>query len=150
MTKEIDCRNCKDYRECISPPTWFHYGQIRWCPYQCIFIIANSATFMLGKWPTDPDNPHDNNSGRTNIQTEASYCKPITILAELEQRLERTGMSGKLLVAEVEAGRDFTNISREARDALLYIKGFRRKRMSFSDWKKQRRHRTKRVIMEVK
>jgi len=135
------CQDCKDYRECDGLKPFYNYAEIRWCPYQCLWIILYSGTFMLGKWPVDPDNPHDNNSGRTNIQTEASYCKPITILAELEQRLERTGMSGKLLVAEVEAGRDFSNLSREARDALMYIKGFRRKRDSFAKWKKERNYR---------
>ena len=149
-----DCRDCKDYRECEAlrkdnegqytikgnGKEWYHYGEIRWCPFQCIWIINNTATLRDGRWPQDPDRI-DNNAGQRSIKTEASFTRPILILAELESRLERTGIQGKLLVAQVEAGREFDYLDREAYDALLYIKGFRRKRMSFMTWKKQRKHR---------
>ena len=136
-----DCRDCKDWHDCTAPPDWFHYGQIRWCPYQCIWIIAHSETLREGRWPPDPYRA-DNNNGQRNIKTEASFTKPILILAELETRLERAGIRGKLLVAQVEAGREINTLDREARDALMYVKGFRRKKMSFSTWKRQRNYRS--------
>ena len=138
-----DCRDCKDYRECISPPGWFHYGQIRWCPYQVIWIITYSDTLRAGRWPKDPDN-QDDNAGQRKINTEGTFVKPIIILSEVESRLARTGIQGKLLLAQVEAGRTFEILDRDAKDALLYVKGFKRKRMSFSAWKKKRRYYWKR------
>ena len=135
-----DCRDCKDYRECSGLYEWFHYGQIRFCPFQVIWIIANSEIFRDGNWPKDPDRADDNNTGSRAIKTEATFTKPILILAEVESRLRRTGLNGKLLVAQVEAGRSFNNLDRDAEDALMYAKGFKRKRMSFSHWKKARKY----------
>jgi len=134
-----DCRHCKDYRECDGFIEWFHFGQIRFCPYQCIFIIRNADTLRAGHWPQNPDRA-DDNAGQRRIKTEATFTKPILILAEVESRLNRTGIHGKLLVAQIEAGRDFDTLDRDARTALLYIKGYRRKRMSFNHWKKARKY----------
>jgi len=133
-----DCRDCKDYRECIGKE-WFHFGEIRWCPYQCIWIISNAATLRAGRWPQDPDRT-DTNPGQRSIKAEASFTRPILILAELESRLKRAGIQGKLLVAQVEAGREFDDLDRDARDALMYVKGFRRKKITFNEWKKARRY----------
>ena len=142
-----DCRHCKDYRECIGKD-WYHYGEIRWCVYQVIWIIRNAATLRDGRWPQDPDRV-DDNSGQRSIKTEASYVKAILILAEVEERLRRTGICGKLLVAQVEAGREFDTLDYEAKSALLYIKGWRRKRMSFQAWKKARKYYQKVMIKEA-
>jgi hypothetical protein len=130
------CRDCKDYRGCI-PPEWFNYAEIRFCPYQVLWVIANSDIFRAGHWPKNPNG--DDSSGQKGIKAEAAFVKPILILAELESRLERTGIQGKLLVAQIEAGYEFNMLDREARDALFYVKGWRRKRISFIDWKRKRR-----------
>jgi len=134
----MTCRDCKDYRECIGKE-WFHFGEIRWCPYQVIFILANADTLRAGHWPQDPDRV-DDNAGQKRIKTEGAFTKSILILAEVETRLKRTGIHGKLLVAQVEAGREFSNLDPDARAALMYVKGFKRKRMSFGAWKKARKH----------
>jgi hypothetical protein len=133
-----DCRDCKDYRLCI-PPDWFNYAEIRFCPFQVIWIIEHAETLRDGEWPRDP-NIADNNQGGRNIKTEAAFTKPILILAEVESRLRKTGINGRLLVAQIEAGHEFSNLDRDARDALLYIKGWRQKRMGFSQWKKDRKY----------
>jgi len=145
-----DCRDCKDYRECVSPPEWFHYGQIRFCIYQVIWILRNADTLRAGRWPKNPDSV-DDNAGQRRIKTEASFVPSIVILAEVEARLIgedeehwNTGLSGKLLVAQIEAGREFDTLDRDARTALLYIKGYRRKKESFNAWKKRRNYRQKR------
>ena len=119
-----DCRNCKDYRDCSGIIEWFHYGLIKFCPYQIVWVLANSETLRAGKWPKEPYN--SDSAGQRTIKTEASFTKPILILAEVETRLKKTGIQGKLLVAQIEAGRDFNNLDRDARTALMYIKGFRR------------------------
>ena len=69
--------------------------------------------------------------------------KPIIILSEVETRLERTGIHGKLLVAQIELGREFSNLDYDAKLALLYVKGGWRKRMSFNAWKRKRKYRQK-------
>jgi len=130
-----DCRECKDYRDCDGKP-WFHYGEIRFCPFQILWIIENSET-LRADWPPNPDgSSYIDPNIRTGYKSEAYFTKPAGILGEVNARLARTGMYGKLLRAEVLAGLD---LSQEARDALMYVKGGRRKRMSFSAWKKWRK-----------
>jgi len=133
-----DCRHCKDYRECV-PPDWFNYAEIRFCPYQCIWVIQHSETLQDGEWPHDLSMADDNQGGK-NIKTEASFTKPILILAEVQSRLMRTGIHGKLLRSQIEAGRDITTLDKDAWDALLYCKGWRQKRITFNEWKKARRY----------
>jgi len=141
MTEPGDCRHCKDYRECFGLKDWWHYGEIRFCVYQVIFILRHAETLRAGHWPQDPDSSSDNNPGGRNIKTEATFARPVLILAEVESRLERTGIHGELLLAQIEAGREYSTISGNARAALMYVKGLGRKRMSFNAWKKQRKHR---------
>ena len=137
-----DCRKCKDYRECIGKD-WYHYGEIRWCPYQVIWILNHKDTLRAGHWPQEPHSSSDNNSGQRNIKTEATFTKPILILAEVESRLRRTGLNGKLLVAQIESGRGFNTLAPEARAALMYVKGWRYKRMGFNAWRKKRKYQQK-------
>lgn len=143
-----DCRSCKDYRECIGKE-WFHFGEIRWCPYQCIFILANADTFRAGHWPQDPDRA-DNNLGQRSIKTEASFVKPELILAEVESRLESAPNKGELLITQVEDGRTFETLSDGARAILMYIKGWRRKAISFRKWQWQREQRKNEDILSSK
>ena len=134
MSNSGDCRHCKDYRECKAPPDWFDYSQIRWCPYQCIWILAHSDILRVGEWPKAEDGSGDSNSGSRAVKTEASFVKPELIIAELEARLERCGTQAELLVTQVEDGRTLSNLSPGAREVLMYIKGFRRKRVGFKKW----------------
>jgi hypothetical protein len=99
----------------------------------------NAEVLRMGHWPKNPDTTDDNN-GQRRVKAEAAFEKPIIILAELEERLAKTKIRGKLLIAQVEAGRDFKSLDRDAKDALLYIKGFKRKRITFNEWKKARRY----------
>jgi hypothetical protein len=144
-----DCRRCRDYRHCIVPPEWFNYAEVRFCVFQIIWILQHAETLRAGHWPKNPNQIGDDNLGQKGIKTEASFTKPIIILAEVECRLRRTGINGKLLVAQIEAGRQFSDLDRDARDALLYVKGWRQKRMSFRAWKKARKYYQK-VMKEQK
>lgn len=133
-----DCRKCKDYRGCPGKP-WFHYGEIRFCPYQVTFIIENEAVLRAGSWPANPDGYSSvEPKVRTGYKSEAYFTKPVGILAEVNYRLKRCGTDGKLLRAEVLAGLE---LSQESKDALMYCKGNRRKRMSYQRWLRARRYR---------
>ncbi len=133
MTEPGNCRSCKDYRECIGKD-WFHFGELRWCVFQVIWVLQNAETLRDGRWPKNPETLSDDNSGGRNIKTEATFAKPVLILAEVESRLERTRLHGELLIAQIEAGRDYSTISGNARAALMYIKGLNRKKSGFKKW----------------
>lgn len=132
-----DCRKCKDYRDCPGKP-WFHYGEIRFCPFQILWIIEYSETLRTS-WPLAPDGSShvDLPQVKTGYKSEAYYTKPAGILGEVNRRLARAGTHGKLLRAEVLAGLD---LSQESKDALMYCKGWRRKRMSYQRWLRNRRY----------
>lgn len=128
---EQDCRHCKDYRDCIGKD-WYNYAEIRWCIYQIIWILKNYTSFMAGRWPKDPYGSGSN--GQRIVQTEATFVKPILILAEVRSRLKRTGSQGELLITQIEDGRTLSTLSDGAREVLMYIKGNRRKRIGFRRW----------------
>lgn len=139
-----DCRHCKD-RDCIGKD-FYNFAEIRFCIHQIMWVIRNAGVIGIGKWPDDSNG--DNNAGSKVIKTEASFVKPIIILAEVESRLKKTGIHGKLLVAQIEAGREFNELDKEARDALFYVGGWRQKREGFNAWKKARKYHQKVVKLQ--
>ena len=137
-----DCLRCKNYKNCTKNCAWFSYQEIRWCPYQILWIISNTETLRLGSWPPNPDGSgYIDPQIKTGYRSEAYYTKPVEILAEVLRRLKRTGTDGKLLKAQVENGRDIEGLEPEARSALMYVKGNRAKRMSYQRWLRHRRYR---------
>ena len=135
-----DCRDCRDYKSCPGKP-WYHFGEIKWCTHQVIWIIKNSAILLAGNWPPNPDSSSYIDPGiKTGYANEAYYTKPTAILGEVNRRLARTGLSGKLLRAEVLAGLE---LSPESKDALGYASRWWAKKMSFSAWRKQRKYHQK-------
>jgi len=129
-----DCRECKDYRECLGLKEWFNYAEIRWCVFQVVWILQYKDTLKDGSWPQDPYGSNDNTSNQRMVKTEASFVKPELIIGELEKRLERCGTQAELLITQVEDGRTLNNLSAGAREVLMYVKGFRRKKISFRRW----------------
>ena len=136
-----DCRSCKTYKDCIGK-RWYNFSEIRFCPYQVIWIIENAGALRTVTWPANPDgSSYIDPKIKIGFGSEAYYVKPVGILAEVEYRLKRTGTDGKLLRAEVENGKDISMMEPESRSALMYIKGWRRKSLSYQRWKKQRKYR---------
>lgn len=132
-----DCLKCKDYRGCAGKP-WYHYGEIRFCVHQVVWIIKKADVLLAGDWPPDPDSSSAvDPSIRTGYKSEAYYTKPVGILAEVNRRLAQTGTHGKLLRAEVLAGLE---LSPESEDALMYAKGRRRKDTSYNHWRASRNY----------
>lgn len=138
----VECRSCKSYKKCNGKP-WYSYLDLRFCPHQVIWVIENSATLLAGKWPPNPEGSGYIDPGiKTGYKSEAYYVKPVGILAEVEYRLKRCGVYGKLLRAEVLAGLE---LSPEAKSALHYCKGWRRKRMTYQRWLWDRRYQGKKL-----
>jgi hypothetical protein len=148
---EVDCHTCRNWRDCPGLREWFNYSEIRFCPYQVIWVIRWADILRTGDWPQDPDGGGDDNHGQRSIKTEAGFVKPSLILAEVESRLQRTGKDGKILRYQIEAMDSrynplvlcmvYDRLDRDARTALLYVKGWRQKKMCFADWKRQRKYR---------
>ena len=142
-----DCRDCRTYKDCEGHiyivdteagkqyVSWFHYGEIRWCVFQVLFIIEHSVTLWAGNWPTNPEGSGYIDPGiKTGYSSEGYYIKPVGILGEVEYRRKRTGTDGKLLKEQVENGKDITMLEPESRSALMYIKGWRRKKINYKRW----------------
>lgn len=132
---ETDCKKCKDYRNCGKFAEFYNYAEIRFCPYQILWVIAHKETFAT-EWPKDEENPADNNSGQRRVKSEASYVKATLILAEIKKRLQKTDTKGELLISQVEDGRTFNTLSPRAMEELMYVKGVKRKgkSMGFKRW----------------
>lgn len=102
----------------------------------------------MGEWPISPITTSNGDLPGIGgpVRTEAYYVKPEEIAGDIEWRLKRTGIAGTQLVEEIEAMEDldYQKLHSLARDALNYISGWSRKRLSYSAWLKQRRYRLKR------
>lgn len=123
-----DCRRCKTYTDC-NGKGGYCYADIRWCPYQCLWIIENADKLRDNDW-----GDYDDNIGARNISHEAAFEKGVNVVAEVEVRLQATGEHGKKLQEQVREGREFNQLSKQARAALMYVKGWRRKRISYLRW----------------
>ena len=100
-----NCLECKFYQKCTRLHDWFSYSEVRWCPFQVIFIIEHSGELLEGNWPDNPDG-----SGYTDpmiklgYRSEAYFTKPEEIIGEVEYRLKTTGDAGDALVDEILNG----------------------------------------------
>ena len=110
-----------------------------------MWAICYLESLKVGVWP-----PEMNNTGyvdtvrvQSSRNKEARFIKPAIIAAEVEWRLKRTGIEGKLLVSEIRQGLMLEELQPESRNALNYISGWDRRRQSYQVWKKQRTYRGK-------
>lgn len=144
----IDCHACKpkDRWNCIGKPH-YTYGEIIFCPRQIYFIIENfllleKDNFVIkdSGWPADPTSPRPDESVyiTKRVSKEAKFCKPMEIVAEVRNRLSKCERNGKLLVVSIMGGLAMENLPGDAWLTLLYISGWRRKRISFSQWRYKR------------
>jgi len=139
------CQTCKDWNDCPGKE-YFQMSDIRYCPHQILFIIENFIDYRSGnlvitsdKWP--PENKVTGYVDTANIQksvpSHAPFERPMQIAAEVRARLCKTGADGKFLVVEVHAG-EYT-FSKEAKNALYYCSGWRRKG-SYYRWKSNQQY----------
>ena len=142
----LNCRRCRGWKQCIlsSPVLFdvddhFNFAEIRWCPFQIIFLLSNRETLKSGEWP--PEFKESAPTGRT--RAEAKFVMPVLVIAEVEARLQQTGVRGEMLLAQIHDGRTFHTITNGAREALFYIKGWRRKKISFARWLREVFHKEK-------
>ena len=91
----------------------YTYTDIRFCPRQVYFIIENFLALKKDtlivrnlEWPPDPSilRPDEGTYITKRASSDARFCKPMEIVAEVRNRLSRCERNGKLLVASVMGG----------------------------------------------
>ncbi len=122
---------------------WYAPKDINFSRENMMWLIRSLGELLDGDWPASPWG-----SSYTDIPSigggskEARFVKPCQFAAEVEVRLRRTGLEGKLLMAELNGGDvPYEQLSKESRDALNYISGWRRRKQSYREFKKQREYR---------
>ncbi len=142
------CSTCRPFRTCPGFP-WYKPSEIQYCRVQNIYLIKefliNRGGFVMmtrDTWPSDEyvsgytDAPPTQHS----ISFHAPYELVVQVVGELERRLENTGKDGQILVLEVLQG---GYLSFNGNNALHFVTGRKRKRMSYQDWLTQRGRRIK-------
>lgn len=132
---------------------WYKPSEIFFSAEQVCWLIEHRALLHEGKWPPEcVETGYSGMDGKTPGHS-APFEVPISHIAEvnarmdtvteLDARLFAARIDGKLLVAEIDAGKTVNELSYEARTVLKYISGWKRKRMSLSAWRATRRWRDK-------
>ncbi len=137
--KASQCLSCRSYRRC-NGKEWYSYTDIRWCPWQSLWIIQHGPLLEQGKWPPHPDGEPEVERGiKTGYKSEAYFTKPVEIVAEVRRRLHGVPLSCReALLRECDSHiLSLKDLSYPAYMALMYIKGRNRKIMAYHDWRKQ-------------
>ena len=141
------CRDCRDWNDC-NGHDYYSMSEIRYCRWQCIWLLYNLIDHQDGKyttienWPPEgKETGYDNTLIQHSRGAQAPFESFRRITADVLSRLERTSMDGRLLLLEIK--NDRLDFSQEARNALNYVNGWRRKRLDYNSWVKQRRYRSK-------
>jgi len=106
-----------------------------------MWLLRNIKTLQSGRWPVQDNMPE--NIGDKQFKNEGPFVKAIVICSELCQRLDKCGVAGKLLAAQARASESLDLLELEAWEALMYVKGWRRKETDFLAWRRKRRYREK-------
>lgn len=134
---EGNCRVCKDWWECKGKE-WFGYQEIRWCPFQQLWILRHSSILNAGQWPPEPLSAMDQH----RINPEAYFVKAKITITETKERLAALPeVFADVLLSQVEAGKMLEDLRPSAYDALIYISGSSRRQMDFYSWRRQRKYR---------
>lgn len=133
------CRECRDWSKCLlteTEKTWFGYQDIRFCIHHIFWVLKYEDVIRGRRWPM----PDDSTPGTTRVLPEAAFVKVSVILAEVGERLDRTGWKGRLLKEEAKNREKMMYLSDDARDALYYVSGANRKDTPFRVWRSKKRY----------
>jgi len=130
---------------------WYEPREIIFSREQMLWLISWLLVLIEGNWPPNPQG-----SGYTeapNVQHSRSrhayFETPCQIAAEVEWRLKRTGIEGKLLVAEIRLGLMLEELQPESRRALNYISGWRRRKTPYRVWLAKKRYRKYTILVRT-
>ena len=135
---------------------WYAPSDIKMCRLQVIWLCPWLSELSVGNWPSDHIET-GYTGGKGKMSRSAYFETPVQIEAELKVRLKRAGKDGVVLeeIYSVDPGERFNEMAYWARKrgvdinvmsvmvetAMKYVSGRWRKRMSYNNWKKQRRYR---------
>jgi hypothetical protein len=133
-------RRCRLWKDCTGKD-YFELSEISYCFNQVEYLILNflhcEGNEILLERDTWPDNKMSENYS-TSPSSHAPFEAVMMCVGELRTRLALTGLSGRVLVLEICQG---IQLSDDAKWARGYVAGNKRKTLSFSDWKKQKKQR---------
>jgi len=105
-----------------------------------VFFLLKYEEILRGhRWPMPGENVLDGLDHK--VASQGDFVQASERLAEVEQRLDKTGIKGELLASECKYKEKIIYLKPAAKDALFYIVGSNPKRMGFSEWLRQRKHR---------
>lgn len=138
-----DCTDCRTYKkslECDNPlkcynAEWFSPGMIRYCRPQVLWYLLNCDVIRDGEWVPEPlGSSYTDPAIRSKaVRIPAHHAEYLS--AEIDSRLKRCGIEGKLLEYEVKLEYALSESSGEALD---YCSGFRRREESYRKFKNRR------------
>ena len=119
--------------------TWWKPSEIVFSRLQVLWLVENRG--VAGEWPVNEAETGYTDMTKVMISPSrhAYFERPCQVYAELDYRIKKTGVDGKLLVRQIQ--HEELYLEPEAKSALNYICGYERKRMKYRDWKRQRRYR---------
>ena len=128
----------------MTQKDWHSPGEIRYTREEMIWGIQWLSFLEVGEWP--PDYKETGYTGsKGGRSTKTKFLPAALFFAEITARLKSTKEAGEALVDEIQSGiTDYEGLSRPAKRALNYISGWRRRRQTYSQWKKYNKNSTKR------
>ncbi len=150
------CSKCRSWDDC-NGHDFFNIQEIRYCPFQICWAIACLITLHVDqyvsadRWPRKESGYTEAPPTQHSVSPHAPYEAVKRETGEIIKRLERTGKDGRLLVLGVHSGQSIKELSTDARWALGYVSGWRRKRQSYSRWRieKSRPKNTQKGVFSV-
>ncbi len=127
---------------------WYSFSSFLFHREQMMWAIEHIEELRDGTWPREPVETGYTEAPISSRRTskEAPFVKPTCIAAEVDIRLQTTSTDGKLLIAEIQGGKRISDLEYESRQALNYVSGWKRKRLSYNIWLSQRRYRAKQCV----
>ena len=129
---------------------WFSYGSIRYSLEQIFFLLENKSLLESGHWvPRHIETGYIGSSKGRKYNTEGYFVKAVVIIAELNLRLNATGLDGILVVERYNHGydegeladrykMDYYEVIDRLNSALSYCRGSKRKDTSYENYKYHR------------
>ena len=134
---------------------WYSPSEITYTKRECLWLILHKPLIRDGDWP--PEHKVSGYSGGKGVgKKRAKFDNPACIIAELEQRVEATGLDGILLELVYQNPDDYQwlvqhisnamhleyrTIERRIHMALKYIAGRKRKQRSYHEFKSHKKRR---------
>jgi len=131
-----DCGGCKKKVTCnFIDADWFSPGSIVYCRPQVLWYLVNADIIRDGKWPIQPTGSSYTDPAIRSKAVKIPAHPAEQLAAEIDARLKKCGIEGKLLELEVQMERELSPTSWKV---LNYICGWRRRKESYRQFKSRK------------